>query len=74
MNKLEFFEKLLVYKEDSIKARGTDIENLYSGIIIGMTEAYKILFPDDLFAKDRIKFKDEEGIRFLKARIADLKK
>jgi hypothetical protein len=77
MNKLEFFEKLLVYKQDAIKTKELDKEVnwFYDGIIVGLTEAYSIIFPDDItFSKGRIRHKDKVAINYIKARIAELKK
>jgi len=77
MNKLEFFEKLLVYKEDSIKARKIKDEmtkGFYNGMVIGMVESYSILFPDDIrFAKNIIMYSEESAVKFLKAKINELK-
>jgi hypothetical protein len=78
MNKLEFFEKLLVYKQDSIKARKMKdemIKGFCNGMVIGMVESYSILFPEDeRFAKNIIMYSEESAIKFLKAKINELKK
>ncbi len=78
-NKKEFFEKLLGYKEDNIKAKkmkdDDSVRSFYSGLVAGMTEAYSILFQDDIrFDKNIINYSEESAIRFLKAKINDLKK
>jgi hypothetical protein len=80
MTKKAFFEKLLAYKQDAIKARTIkgdcrETEYFYDGIVVGLTEAYSILFPDDMvFPKSKIRYKDKEAINFLKARICDFER